>query len=196
MQAIGDRRCQSSTKEGSALPGWWSYPNTPEVYRCQKDKHPQAGLETEPPLMTAAGHNNVHNPYYLEHNGLWVGRGGGALGGGGASNITVALQRQRQWGSEGLYNYYCCLQYHINRLLLCLVLFLLITIKLISKGSSLVGALSPINHKGLHQGWKQTSIHLPLIQHKSHKTAKFFKIHKIGLDKTIKENIQRSTTIF
>ena len=33
-------------------------------------------------------------------------------------------------------------------------------------------------HKELHQGWKQTSIHLLLIPHKSHETAKFFKIHK------------------
>ena len=48
--------------------------------------------------------------------------------------------------------------------------------------SYLVGALSPVNHKGLHQGWKQTSIHLLLITHKSDKTAKFFKIHKISLD--------------
>ena len=102
MQAIGDRRCQSSTKEGSALPGWWSYPNTPEVYRCQKDKHPQAGLETEPPLMTAAGHNNVHNPYYLEHNGLWVGRGGEHL-----EEVVLAILQShyRGKGSGGVRGY-------------------------------------------------------------------------------------------
>ena len=28
--------------------------------------------------------------------------------------------------------------------------------------SSLVGALSPVNYKGLHQEWKQTSVHLKL----------------------------------
>ena len=65
MRAIGGRGYQSSTKGGSPSPGPSSYPNRPEVYRCQKDKHPQAGLETELPLMTAAGHNNVHKPYYL-----------------------------------------------------------------------------------------------------------------------------------
>ena len=48
----------------------------------------------------------------------------------------------------------------------------------------LVGALSPVNRKGLHQGRKQTSIHLLLIPHKSHETATFFKTHKISLDET------------
>lgn len=65
MQAIGGPRLSKRHRRGSPSPGPSSYPNRPEVYRCQKDKHPQAGLETELPLMTAAGHNNVHKPYYL-----------------------------------------------------------------------------------------------------------------------------------
>ena len=56
------------------------------------------------------------------------------------------------------------------------------------KVSSLViGALSPVNRKEFYQGQKQRSIHLVLlIPHKSHETAKFFKIHKISLDKNVK----------
>ena len=33
-----------------------------------------------------------------------------------------------------------------------------------------VGALSPVNHKGLHQGWKLTSVYLLIIHSTSHKT--------------------------
>ena len=32
---------------------------------------------------------------------------------------------------------------------------------IMSKVSSLAGALSPVNHKGLHHGWTQTSLYLP-----------------------------------
>ena len=60
----------------------------------------------------------------------------------------------------------------------------------------LVGALSLVNHKGLHQGWKHTSIHLLLIPHRRHQTANFFKFHKTSLDTNIKQNIQTSNTIF
>ena len=35
----------------------------------------------------------------------------------------------------------------------------------------------PSQPKGLHQGWKQMSIHLLLIPHKSRRTTNFFKIH-------------------
>ena len=36
----------------------------------------------------------------------------------------------------------------------------------------LVGALSPVNPKGLYQGWKQTSTYVPVIQFISHQTTK------------------------
>ena len=36
--------------------------------------------------------------------------------------------------------------------------------------SSFIGALSPVNHKGLHQGWTQTSLHLQVIYFTSHHT--------------------------
>ena len=49
-----------------------------------------------------------------------------------------------------------------------------------------VGALSPVNHEGLYQGWKRTSLHLLLIAHKSHETAKFLKIHGMSLDTKFK----------
>ena len=51
--------------------------------------------------------------------------------------------------------------------------------------SYLVGALSPVNQKGLHHDWKQTSIHLLLVLH----VLPNHKIHKIGLDTSIKQNI-------
>ena len=35
----------------------------------------------------------------------------------------------------------------------------------------LVGALSPVNHKGLHQGWTQTSLYLQVIHFTSHHTT-------------------------
>ena len=35
----------------------------------------------------------------------------------------------------------------------------------------LVGALSPVNHKGLHQGWTQTSLYLQVIHFTSHYTT-------------------------
>ena len=34
-----------------------------------------------------------------------------------------------------------------------------------------VGALSPVNHKGLHQGWTQTSLYLQVIHFTSHHTT-------------------------
>ena len=37
-----------------------------------------------------------------------------------------------------------------------------------------VGALSPVNHKGLHQGWKQTSIYFQVIHCTSHHTTSLF----------------------
>ena len=37
--------------------------------------------------------------------------------------------------------------------------------------SQLVGALSPVNHKGLHQGWTQISIYLQVIHFESHHTT-------------------------
>ena len=51
--------------------------------------------------------------------------------------------------------------------------------------SLLVGAMSSVNHKRLHQGWKHTSDYLLLIPHKSQETAKIFKIHKISLDTNV-----------
>ena len=59
--------------------------------------------------------------------------------------------------------------------------------------SELAGALSPVNHKGSQQGWKQTSIHLIAVPHKHHQTAKFCKIHKISLDTRIKQRIHIHT---
>ena len=40
--------------------------------------------------------------------------------------------------------------------------------------SQLVGALSPVNHKGLHQGWTQTSLYLKVIHFTSHHTICLF----------------------
>ena len=37
--------------------------------------------------------------------------------------------------------------------------------------SKLVGALSPVNHKGLHQGWTQTSLYLQVIHFTGHSTT-------------------------
>ena len=37
-----------------------------------------------------------------------------------------------------------------------------------SRVSYFVGALSPVSHKGLHQGWKQTSLYLKVIHFTSH----------------------------
>ena len=37
--------------------------------------------------------------------------------------------------------------------------------------SSLVVALSPVNHKGLHQAWTQTSLYLQVIHFTSHHTT-------------------------
>ena len=62
--------------------------------------------------------------------------------------------------------------------------------------TKLVGALSPVSHKGLHHGWKQMSIHLLPILHKGNETAKFFRIHKINLGTNIKQNTQTSNTNF
>ena len=64
-----------------------------------------------------------------------------------------------------------------------------------SKNASLnqsVGVLSPVNHKGLHQGWKEMSIYLLVELHKSHQTTTFFKIHKLSLNTNIKQNAQTS----
>ena len=44
----------------------------------------------------------------------------------------------------------------------------------------LVGILSPVNHKGLHQGWKQTSIRLLFTLHTSHQTTNPPQNHKIS----------------
>ena len=41
-----------------------------------------------------------------------------------------------------------------------------------TRHSSLVCALSPVNHKGLHQGWTQTSFYLQLSHFTSHYTTK------------------------
>ena len=38
--------------------------------------------------------------------------------------------------------------------------------------SLLVGALSPVNHKGSHQGWTQTLLHLQVSHFTSHHTTK------------------------
>ena len=38
----------------------------------------------------------------------------------------------------------------------------------------LVGALSPVNHKGLHQGWTQTSLYLQVIDFTSHHATSHF----------------------
>ena len=53
--------------------------------------------------------------------------------------------------------------------------------------SQLVGALSPVNHKELHQCYTQPSTHLLLIPHNNHETAKFIKIHKISLNTNVKQ---------
>ena len=37
--------------------------------------------------------------------------------------------------------------------------------------SWLVGALSPVKHKGLHQGWTQTSLYIQVINFTSHHTT-------------------------
>ena len=40
--------------------------------------------------------------------------------------------------------------------------------------SSFVGALSPVNHKGLRQGWTQTSLYLQVIHFTSHDATSIF----------------------
>ena len=62
--------------------------------------------------------------------------------------------------------------------------------RIVPKTSRLVtGDLSPVNHKGLHQGWKQTSIQLLLrTPHKSRETAEFFKIYETSLDTNMKQH--------
>ena len=40
--------------------------------------------------------------------------------------------------------------------------------------SSFVGALSPVSHKGLHQGWTQTSLYLQVSHFTSHHTISLF----------------------
>ena len=40
--------------------------------------------------------------------------------------------------------------------------------------SQLVGILNPVNHKELHQGWKQTSVYLQVIHSTSHYTTNRF----------------------
>ena len=57
----------------------------------------------------------------------------------------------------------------------------------------LVRTLSPVIHKGLYQGWKQISIHILLIPHKRHETAKFFKIHKTSFDTNLKQTYKHQT---
>ena len=41
-------------------------------------------------------------------------------------------------------------------------------------GHLVFGALSPVNHKGLYQGWKQTSVYLLVIHSTSHYTISLF----------------------
>ena len=43
-----------------------------------------------------------------------------------------------------------------------------------AKERRLIDALSPVNHKGLQQGWKQTSIYPQAIHSTSHHTASLF----------------------
>ena len=45
----------------------------------------------------------------------------------------------------------------------------------------LVGALSPVNHKGLHQGWTQTSLYLQIIHFTSHHIITWKKNKKLCL---------------
>ena len=56
----------------------------------------------------------------------------------------------------------------------------------------LAGSSSPVNHWGLHRGWKQMSIHPPAIPHW---TTKFFKILKISLDTKVKKTCTHQTQI-
>ena len=42
-----------------------------------------------------------------------------------------------------------------------------------------------VNHKGLHPGWKQTSIYLLALLHNNHKSQNSLKIRKINLDTNI-----------
>ena len=48
--------------------------------------------------------------------------------------------------------------------------------------SSLIGALSPVSHKGLHQFWKQTSVYLQVSHSTSHyTTSPFFFLLSLSL---------------
>ena len=49
--------------------------------------------------------------------------------------------------------------------------------------SQLVGALSPVSHKGSHQGWTQTSIYLKVIHFTSHHTTSCV-LHSVGTQHT------------
>ena len=62
----------------------------------------------------------------------------------------------------------------------------------------LLGAVSPVRHEGLHQGWKQTSIRPLLILHKIHETSEFLQNPQITLVFTQiqKQNIQMTNTNF
>ena len=62
--------------------------------------------------------------------------------------------------------------------------------------SQVVGALSQVNHNGLYQSWKQMSIHLPLILHTRHETAKFFRAKKINFNTNLKQTVKHQTQIF
>ena len=58
-----------------------------------------------------------------------------------------------------------------------IVLFLIKTVSLAlyqECNRQLVGALSPVNHKGLHQGWTQTLIYLQVTHSTSHYTTSLF----------------------
>ena len=57
-----------------------------------------------------------------------------------------------------------------NRLLFCTIDSLLASLQQMLV-SWLVGALSRVNHKGLHQGWTQTSLYLLVIHFTSHHTT-------------------------
>ena len=82
-----------------------------------------------------------------------------------------------------------------------IVLFLIKTVSLAlyqECNRQLVGALSPVNHKGLHQGWTQTLIYLQVIHSTSHYTTSLFcsnhssnSIHNFG-----RQNQKNNNTCF
>ena len=66
-------------------------------------------------------------------------------------------------------------------------------------GGWLVGALSSVNHKGLHQGWKQTSLYLQVIHFTSHHTTRHIfltYLYSVGTQPGICENMPTASDIF